>query len=192
MFEINKFKKNFASVFFSDQKRYKNIFEVIKNLPKNSLIIFREYDLSEEKRQELAQEIILEAKKYQHKVLIGKSLKLALDLGANGVHFSDFDKIPLALIKKKNFKKDFIFSYATHNLHSVLKAKKLKNDLTFISPIFSTKSHDSSKTLGIRGLRKIIRATKKPIHALGGINSQNIKSIRASRAAGIAGIDIFC
>lgn len=190
LFEINKFNSDFPAVFFSDQKRC-DLFKIIKTLPKNTLIIFREYDLTEEKRQELAQKIILEAKKYKLKVLIGKSLRLALDLHADGVHFSDNDKIPLSLINKKNFRKNFIFSYAAHNLHSILKAKNLKNDLTFISPIFKTNSHEGAKTFGLLNLRKIILKVKKPLHGLGGINLNNIKSIRSSGIAGFAGIEIF-
>ena len=202
LFELKKFQKqrnksskiNFSSVFFTDQKRCGDLGEIIKNLPKNSAVIFREYDLSKEKRQVLALEIFAICKKFGHKFLVAKDLKLAQEIGANGLHFSDLDAGSNATFKApENFKNNrkFIISLACHSLKSTLKAQKSIADLIFLSPIFATKSHLNAKKLGLKTLAKACRSSQKPICALGGINENNISSVRKSKACGIGGIDIF-
>ncbi len=195
MFEIKKFSA--APVFFTDLKKISNPFSIIKNLPKNSLIIIREYDLEWHKREAFAAQIIALAKPKKIKVLIGKDFNLAKKLKADGVHFSDFDHSSWQFFKKKSYPKKFIFSLACHSFKSILRAQKLKPDLIFISPIFASSSHPDVKPLGLKNLAKITFKTKKAnyfssrIRALGGINFTNLKRLRKLNIPGFGAIDIF-
>jgi len=163
----------------------------IENLPKNSAVIFREYDLPAQEREKLAQEIIAICRKNNHKILIGKNFELARKLKADGVHFSDNDRLSLQILNRRNLPQKFILSVACHNFLSVLKFRKLKVDAVFISPIFATKSHPEAKLIGLQALSRIILKAKHPIYALGGINSQNINSLQKLGAKGIGGIELF-
>jgi thiamine-phosphate pyrophosphorylase len=191
--------KKFAAppVFFSDRKKILDFDATIKNLPKNSAIIIREYDLNEAERELFARKIIALARPRGIKILIGKDFLLAKKLNADGLHFSDFDKIPTQFLQKKLWPKNFIFSLATHSLKSVLKAQKLAPNWLFISPIFLTTSHPNTKNLGLKNLAKISFKTKNQpysainIYALGGVNLENLKSLRKLPINGFGAIDLF-
>lgn len=152
-------------------------------MPKNSAVIFREYNLKKPKRQELAIKIQKICQKYRHKFIIGKDLSLAKKLRADGVHFSDYDKVNYNKIAK-----NMISTLSCHNLNSVKKAKIV--DLLFFSPIFFTSSHPEASPKGVLRLKKAQILSKKPIFALGGINEQNINKI-LDYCDGIGGIEIF-
>ncbi len=183
--------KIFHSVFFTDRKRCGDLKLAIKNLPKNSAVIFREYDLESKEREKLAREIIKACRAKNHKIIIGKDLALARKLRADGVHFSDRDKLPLQIFNRQNQPQKFIFSFACHNFLSVLKSRQLKADLVFISPIFTTKSHLNAEPLGLGRLSRIIRISKIPVFALGGVNEKNIHTLQKLGAQGFGGIEIF-
>lgn len=177
------------SVFFTNRKKISDFGKTIKNLPKNSTVIIREYDLEKVEREKFAREIFALARAQNFKVLVGKDLALAQKIKADGVHFSDFDKVPLNVLGLKKF----ILSFSCHSLKSFLHAHKLRPDMVFISPIFPTNSHKSVKPLGLRYLRKIIAKNRKalPIYALGGVNTTNLKSLQKLEISGFGAINFF-
>lgn len=185
-------------VFFTNRKKVSNFEKVIENLEKNSAIIIREYDLPKKDRKDFAKKIFAIARKRRDlKILIGKDFALARELKADGIHFSDFDKLPLHFLNKKSQPKNFLFSFSCHNFKSLLRAKKLKADMTFLSPIFPTTSHIGAKTFGLRNLAKIAIQNKKrdyifgDIYALGGITKENLKIIKKLPLRGFGAIDYF-
>lgn len=166
-------------------------------MPKNAIIIIREYDLSKAQRLIFAKEIFKSAKKRSDlKILIGKDLKLALELKAHGVHFSDNDQLPLQ-INKKNLPKNFILSFACHHVLSLKIAEKIKADLAFLSPIFATTSHSDAKIFNHFNFVKIAVENKKKTYgsaalfALGGVNKQNLKTLKNLNLQGFGAIDYF-
>jgi len=195
LFAIKKFVA--PPVFFTCSKKVSDFEKTIKNLPKKSYVIIREYNLNKKDREIFAQKIIALARPKGLKILVGKDFALARKIKADGVHFSDFDKLPLQFLQKKSFAKKFIFSFACHNLKSALRSQKLKADMIFITPIFPTTSHLEAKIIGLRNLAKITSKTKNSpyfsstIYALGGVNSTNIKSINKLGISGISAIDLF-
>lgn len=184
-------------VFFSDRKKILDFEATIKNLPKNCAIVIREYDLKPQLREIFARKIIDLARPRGIKILIAKDLSLAKKLKADGLHFSDFDKIPTQFLQKKLWPKNFIFSLAAHSLKSVLRLQKLRPNLLFIAPIFATTSHVNGQNLGLKTLAKISFKTKNQlyfapnIYALGGVNSTNLKSLQKLPISGFGGIDFF-
>jgi thiamine monophosphate synthase len=122
---------------------------------------------------------------------------LAKKINANGIHISDYDKIPIKFLRKSSFPKDFIFSFATHSLKSVIFCNKIKPNMAFISPIFESSSHKNTKYLGNLNLAKIAFQKRKLIfyplklYSLGGINLKNIKKIIKSNSCGFGAIDLF-
>ncbi len=205
MFEIRKFEKKEgkrtkklpASFLFTDRKKITDFEKTINSLPKNSGIIVREYDLPTREREIFAKKIITLAKKKSLKVLIGKDLFLAQKLGADGVHFSDFDRKYYKYLPRKKFTKNFIFTFSSHNLKSALKLCKIRPEIVFISPIFPTSSHLNTKALGLQNLAQIYLKSKSKFYsptrfyALGGINKDNLTSIRKLGISGFAAIDLF-
>lgn len=212
--EVNKFKhfnpknnKSSASqvncVFFTDRKKILQPKHLIKFLPKNSAIIFREYDLNPEQRLIEGQKIFNEIKKYPQKklkFLIGKDFALAVKIKADGIHYSDHDLLTTKNFAKINLPKNFIFSIAIHHPKNCLLLKKFKTNLVFFSPIFQSTSHPSRSGIGIHKFSRLLIKNKyfvnsknfKPrIFALGGINLSNIKQIRPLKISGFGAIDLF-
>ncbi len=180
-------------VFFTDRKKISDFEKVIKNLPKNCTVVIREYDLDDKNREIFAEKIFSLSRAQGLKILVGKDFALARKIKADGVHFSDFDKLPLKFFQKKSFPKNFIFSFSCHSEKSLLRIKKFKPNMIFIAPIFATSSHVGTKSLGLLNFAKIAVKNKilSPIYGLGGINSQNLKSLKKLKIAGFGAIDYF-
>lgn len=192
------------AVLFSDRGKIKNFAATIANLPKNSAIIFREYDLKPLKKRALAQELLKEARKFKHRFLIGKDFALARQIKADGVHFSDRDLLPFCLrnkkVRQKKLPKNFLLSFACHDLRSIRNCQKpssnLSPDLLFLSPIFPSSSHPNQEGIGIFNWRKAAKFVKKNgFYPLGGVNSVNFKLLQKtatkSITPGFGAIDFF-
>ncbi len=140
----------------------------------------------------MAKEIKKIAKKNHLTLLIGKNIKLAKEIKADGVHFSDQEKSWRKYLRYKRNNKKQILSCSCHNESSIKKANKLLIDIKFISPIFLTKSYSENQTIGTKKLSKIIRNNiNKNIVGLGGINIQNIKLLQKIQINSIGGISFF-
>ncbi len=135
------------------------------------------------------------AKKYRHKLIIGKDFDLAKKIKADGYHFSDFDlkntKNHAFQLKNHQKNRNFTISLACHNLNSIKKAQNSNIDLLFFSPIFPTNSHKKAKIQGIFNLKRAKTASKIPIFALGGVKNANLHKIHRIKVDGVAGIEIF-
>lgn len=176
--------------FFTDRKRFikkEDIFSVVRNLPENTAIIIRDYDLKNDERFNFAKQIITIAHKKKLKTLIGKDWNLAEKVGADGVHFSDLDQNIVTLESRHKM----ILSYSCHKPESIIKAEKLNVDLVFYSPIFLSSSHPNQQPVGVDGLNNFINQTKLPVYALGGINEKNIELLKNTNISGIGGISMF-
>lgn len=163
----------------------------VKKLPNHSYFIFREYDLSYSDRLNMALKIIKIAKNKKIKFIVAKDFKLAREVKADGVHFSDNDKLPILFFKKESLPISFIFSYSCHSFKSSINAyKKLKAQLVFISPIFKTSTHPDQKSLGKIQFFKIYNHFPE-ILPLGGINEQNIAFFKKNKVLGFGAIEFF-
>lgn len=184
--------KNLPSLFFfTDRKRFQDIFSVIKNLPQGAAVIVREYDLNYSDRLIFAQKVKLLTQKKSLKLIIGKDLSLAIKIKADGVHFSDHDLSWMNYLHyKKTSPRNFIFTCSAHQFSSLIKADKLALSAVFYSPIFPTKSHPDAKIIGVLQLAKTALKIKTPLIALGGINPGNIRLLKGCKISGIAGIDL--
>lgn len=199
--EIKKFKA--PPVFFTDRKKISDFKKVIINLPPHSLVIIREYDLPKEQREVFAKKIVDLARSRccGLKILTGKDFNLAKKIKADGIHFSDHEKLPLGFLRKKSFPKKFIFSLACHSLKSARKLSKSKPNMIFISPIFPTDSHIGKKAFGLTNFKKVIfqNQNKKyffgkhfpKIYALGGVDSSHLKLLRKIGTSGFGAISFF-
>ena len=124
------------------------------------------------------------------KLLIGSDIKLAEDIKADGIHFPEYmikkNKINWIDIKNVKSKKRWIITTSVHSIQSLKKAEGLDIDAVLLSPVFPSKSHPNSKSLGLNKFSKIVKKTKLPIYALGGINIKNVKSLTETDIIGYA------
>ncbi len=78
-----------------------------------------------------------------------------------------------------------------HNAREAVRAKRLKVDAAFISPVFSTASHAQAKPIGLRGLHKLACTAGVPAIALGGMDSRRFVAARRCGAHGWAAISAW-
>ena len=170
---------------------------MLKNLPKETCIIFREYDLPSRERGELALKYIKIAKEFGYNFLVGKDFNLAVKIKSDGVHFSDNDLTKSLLkIRYSCLKNNLIFSFALHNPKNLFFLGKLRPDIVFLSPVFKTSSHENKKPLGLFNYLKIAKIFNKKIaknnfFPLGGIDLQNLRRLNKINITGFGAIDFF-
>ena len=150
---------------------------------KKTIIIFRNYD------QKIDKKLILSIKNYcrkkGNKFLISNNIKLAIKLNLDGVYIPSFNK------DKKHcsysFRKNFIILGSVHNVYDI-KTKELQNvNAIFLSSIFKK----NKNYLGIYRFKLLSLLSKKPLIALGGISTSNLKKLNLTDCVGFAGISFF-
>ena len=157
-------------------------------IPKKSAFLLRSYETK--KRKKIAKQLLNFCKMKKIKLLIGSDIKLAEDINADGIHFPEYmvkkNKINWTYIKNVKSNKKWIITTAAHNIQSLKKAEELNIDAALLSPVFPSKSHPNNKSLGLNKFLKIVKKTKLPIYALGGINIKNVKLLIETDIIGYA------
>ncbi len=187
---------------FDDNKKTIDINQVLKKLPNNSNIIFRNYHLNNKIKLELAKEYKKNTQKFSHNFIVGKDFNLANKISAHGIHFSDNDlknnSLKILIYRRFFGNKNLFFSLAIHNLKSLNFCKILQPDCLFISPIFATTSHHDSRFLGFYNFIKFrhiickkFKINIQKIAPLGGINLQNLRRLNNIKIAKFGAIDFF-
>ena len=117
------------------------------------------------------------------KFFILDNLKLAIKYKLDGIILSHNNK--RIYLNVNNYKKNFKIIGKAHSQNEF--SFKIKQNCTaiFLSPIFQNLKYNSSKILSINKFNQISKDWKTNIYALGGINFENIKKIRMTKAKGI-------
>ena len=150
---------------------------------KKTVIIFRNYD------QEIDKKLILIIKNYckqkGNKFLISNNIKLATKLNLDGVYIPSFNKDKKHL--SYSVRKNFIILGSAHNIHE-MRTKELQGvNAIFLSSIFKK----NKNYLGIYKFKLLSLLSKKPLIALGGISTSNLKKLNLTDCVGFAGISFF-
>ena len=165
---------------------YINCFDenLIKNLPKYTTIIYRNY------KKKINEKEIVEIKKIcklnKNKIILSNNIKVAINLKLDGVYIPSFNKSFKINYTKKP--KKFIVIGSAHNLKEIRIKEKQNVDKIFLSPIFKKNYRNQ---LGIYKVLNFKKITKKQIVALGGLSKDNYKLIKLIGLNGIAGISFF-
>ena len=173
---------NFSTVFvFIDNYNE----EYIRKLNKKVTIIYRNYSIKYD--QKLILKIKNTCKKNRVKFFLANDLKLAINLGLDGVYLPSFNKS--LNIFKTNMKKKFSIIGSAHSVQEI-RNKELQGVKTiFIAPLFKTKKN--KKFLNIIKFNLLGLHTAQKIIALGGITASNLNKLNLTRSSGFAGISYF-
>jgi thiamine-phosphate pyrophosphorylase len=157
----------------------------IKRLPKNTAIIFRNYNKNINKAEIIKIKTL--CKKSNRKFFLANNIKIAIKLNLDGVYIPSFNR-ELKInyfTKKKNFK----ILGSAHNILEIRQKEKQGVNCIFISPVFITKK--SNKYLGIHKFNNLANYTSKKIICLGGIKKNNIKKIKLLNTYGFSSVSLF-
>mgnify|MGYP001591660299 CR=1 FL=1 len=109
---------------------------------------------------------------------------IALAVNADGVHLGQ-DDLPLKEARKI-FGKEKIIGISTHSIEQAIAAEAGGADYIGFGPIFHTETKDAGKPKGIAALREIKKIIKIPVVAIGGIKTENLKSVIDADAVAVS------
>lgn len=135
-----------------------------------------------------AMALVLKAllKPYKIPLIINDQVQLAKDIDADGVHLGQGDLAPQEA--RKILGPDKMIGWSVETLQELKLANQMA-DLNYIaaSTVFASKNKMDCKTIwGLNGLRELVRKSRHPVMAIGGIHVGNVQQVMASGAYGVA------
>ena len=144
-------------------------------------IILREKDLSEDEYEELAVRATEICSRYGVKCILHSFVNVALHLQADAVH------LPLCILREMTEDEKKYFSIIGASCHSVDEAKEAEAlGCTYITAghVFETDCKKGVPARGLSFLQSVCNSVSIPVYAIGGIDSENIASVRSAGAFG--------
>lgn len=137
-------------------------------------------------------ELVLQARKLvdickAHRVplIINDRLDVALAAGADGVHVGQ-DDMPLADARRL-LSEQAIVGVSVRTEQEAHEAERLGASYLAANGVFATGTKtDFGEPLGLEGLARLVRCTRLPVVAIGGISQSNAKDVLGTGCAGIA------
>jgi thiamine-phosphate pyrophosphorylase len=154
------------------------LLDAVARLPRGSGILFRHYSLKPDKRRELFERVRRLARRRRLVLFLAGSERSAIRWRCDGFHGRTRRK-PTRLLR----------SAPVHNVPEMRAAERSGAHLLFLSPMFPTRSHPGSVTLGRIGFSRLARQTRLPVIALGGVSEAKARHLGALGAFGWAAID---
>ena len=121
---------------------------------------------------------------YHIPLIINDRLDIMLAVGADGVHLGQQD-IPVK-IARKLIGKDKIIGVSAHCPEEAEKAERDGADYLGVGAIFPTETKKDIIITPVNVLREIKETVSVPVVAIGGINQNNINTLKGSHVDGVA------
>ena len=137
-------------------------------------------------------EMFEEAKKIKNMIkgkdiifIVDDRVDLALIVKADGVHLGDKD-LPVCEVRKI-IPENFIIGLSTHSIEEVRQADCC--NYIGVGPVFYTTTKDDAyKPVGVETAKKMVEASRFPAYLIGGINLENIGTIKGIGAQGFISV----
>ncbi len=150
-----------------------------------SAIQLREKDLSDAEFIKLAGPIRKLCHAYSAQLFINSRIKVAIDLGADGIHLPGDSASVREVIQQTNG--CCIIGCSVHMLDEAKTRKMEGADFLTYSPIYPTASKPGyGPVVGLDNLRKVAEAVNIPVFALGGITPERVSECIDAGAYGVA------
>jgi len=163
---------------------YACIEEAIKGGVK--IVQLREKNISTKDFYEKALKVKEICKNYGALFIINDRLDIAQAVGADGVHLGQSD-MPIEEARKI-LKDKFLIGATARNIEEAKKVELSGADYIGSGAIFGTSTKDNAKKLEMEELKKIVASVKMPVFAIGGININNVGSLKNIGLQGICAV----
>ena len=176
LYEYYVFLEELKDIFKKNIKRFKNINIIINinNINKSNL--------------NKALTIIKFSKAYKIPFYIINNYQMSIKYNAKGVFLSSNN---MQLKRPLQLKKDFKIIGLAHNQLEYYKKKEQLCKKIMVSPLFYNAKYSINKILGINKFNLLTNNWNTKTCALGGINPDNIKKLKMTKARSLAGISFF-
>lgn len=152
------------------------------------LIQVRERDLPSAGLAGLVADLLALTRGSATRLVVNDRLDVALACGADGVHLRG-DSVSPADVRRLA-PDGFLVGRSVHTVEEATDASGA--DYLIAGAVFATTSKpDTTRWLGLDGLRSIVRAASAPVLAIGGVTVDRFDAIAGTGAAGIAAIALF-
>ena len=116
--------------------------------------------------------------------VIDDDVELAKIVGADGVHVGQSD---MACEKaRKTLGEDAIIGVSAGTVEEALAAQAAGAEYIGVGGIYPTSTKEDAQVIGVEGLREICEAVDIPVVAIGGVNAENLSTLKGSGADGVA------
>ena len=175
-------------ILMTDEVRLGDPDAAIFALPPGSAVIFRHYRADD--RRAIATRLAGICRRRGLKLLIAGDARLAIEVGAQGLHLPEYLARRLACHRwgRRGSRPGWLITVAAHSLPALQRARRLGADAVLLAPVFATASHPGVRPLGPLRFSAWAGRSPVPVYALGGVTAANAGRLAASGAAGIAGI----
>lgn len=175
-------------ILMTDEVRLANPEAAVDALPRGSAVIFRHYRAND--RRAIARRLAGICRRRGLKLLIAGDVRLAIEVGAQGLHLPEYLARRLACHRwgRRGSRPGWLITVAAHSLPALQRARRLGADAVLLAPVFTTASHPDTRPLGPLRFSAWAGQSPVPVYALGGVTAANAGRLAGSGAAGIAGI----
>jgi thiamine-phosphate pyrophosphorylase len=172
--------------FFTDPARTPDPCAIAARLPRGAAVVYRHFGAPD--RLATARRLRALAHRRGLVLLIGADPALAARIGADGVH------LPQRMIARARALRTrapgTLVTVAAHDAPALARARRAGAHAAFLSPVFPSASPSATQALGPRAAGAMARRAGMPVIALGGVNAQNMATLRAG-FSGVAAVDAF-
>ncbi len=172
-------------ILMSDPERLPDICAAAQRLPERAAIVYRHFGHHDRLKTVQRLRQITLARGQQ--LLIGADPVLAIEVGADGVHFKRDEAVALPMIWRARCP-DWIITMAGLKNGRAYTGDISCLDGLFVSSVFESISPSAGAPIGVDAFKTLCKALPVPVIALGGIESGNARELIGSGAAGIAGV----
>ena len=164
----------------------KTLYEQVEEAIKGGVtfVQLREKKLDEESFLNEALEIQKLCRKYNIPFVVNDSVEIARKINADGVHVgqSDMEAVNVRSILGNNK----ILGVSAQTVEQALLAEKQGADYLGVGAVFPTGSKADADDVSYDTLKEICSAVSIPVVAIGGINENNVSTLKGSGVLGIA------
>lgn len=144
-----------------------------------------------DQRAQVAAQLRELCQKAQVPFIVDDDVQLAQKLQADGLHLGQNDTAIQEVIDKVG--SQMFIGYSCSNLTEVQAANQIAGIAYYgCGPVFATQSKaDANPVIGLNGLQQLVQTAHRPVVAIGGITSEDLPAIAATKAAGSAVISML-
>ncbi|MEO5345233.1 MAG: thiamine phosphate synthase [Magnetococcus sp. YQC-9] len=147
-------------------------------------LLLRDKSTPDEPMRFIVRELLPVLHRVGGRLLVHERVELADKTGADGVHLSEDG--PGTIQVRRQLKSGSLIGRSCHSVESARKHLLASGDYVTLSPVFVTMSHPEALPLGLERFASMRASIPGAVLALGGINTENARSVLETNASGIA------
>ncbi len=153
-----------------------------------SLICLRDPQLPPTDFQQVSAALMPELHRLSCEVIVNCAVDLPVVALADGLHLTSQR---LLSVSERPLPTGRWCSAACHDANQLQRAAALGIDFATLSPVLVTDSHPAATPLGWQKFAELVAEVAMPVFALGGMQHEDLLSVRRQGGQGIAGIGLF-